>query len=79
MEGHVTSTIAINLYPSQCEFLLGFEKEKVSTTDKIMVTGLGEIKILGVITLWAKLKTFYGRPTLTKFQVLQKHNGTWSI
>ena len=79
MEVHVSSTIAINLYPSQCEFLLGFEKEKVSTTDKIIIMGFGEIKIQGIIILWAKLETFYGRPTLTKFRVEGATKTQWYL
>ena len=79
MEVHVMNTIAINLYPSAMEFLLGFEKEKTTTNDKVMVTGFGEVKILGVITLWAKLETFYGRPTLTMFRVHGATETQWHL
>ena len=57
MTVHVNDTVGINLYPSQYEFLLGYEKEKVATTDRLMVTDLGEVEILGIITLWVTLET----------------------
>ena len=76
---YVFDTIAINLYPLNMEFILGFEKERAATDDKLIVAGYGEIKILGVITLWVKLETFYGRPTLTSFKVQGALETKWHL
>ena len=60
-EGRMTifgnEALGINLFPEQNEFILGFEKEKVSTTDKFVISRLGQIYILGVMTLWVALET----------------------
>ena len=76
---YIFDTIVINLYPKNLESLLGFERKRSVTDDKLIVNDYGEIKILGVITLWLKLDSFYGRPTLTSFKVQGALETKWHL
>ena len=76
---NIVDTIAINLYPKKLVSLLSFEREKTATNDKLIVSNYGEIEILGVITLWLKLDSFYGRPTLTSFRVHEALETKWHL
>ena len=75
----ILDTIGINLYPMKYVSFFSFEREKIATNDKLIVTNYGEIDILGVITLWLKLDSFYGRPTITSFKVQNALETKWHI
>ena len=75
----ILDTIGINLYPMKYVSFLSFEREKSATNDKLIVTNYGEVDILGVMTLWLKLDSFYGRPTITSFEVNGAIQTKWHI
>ena len=64
----ILDTISINLFPMKYVSFLNYEREKSTTSDKLFVSNYGQVEIVGEMTLWIKLHSFYGRPTVNSFE-----------
>ena len=64
----ILDTININLIPMKYVSFFNYERQKSTTSDKLFVSDYGQVEILGIMTLWIKLNSFYGRPIVNSFE-----------